>query len=231
MPINVDSPIAIFSQFHELAERIIGIAFRTHNRFGRLLDEAIYKNAIRAECEAAGITPVRQEVEIKVCHEDFAKSYFMDLLCADGLMVEAKTADALTPMHEAQALHYLLLTEMRHGLLINLRPGKVAKRYVSTTLDMNERRRYTIHDSNWIAVNNESQRLRDIYLKLIDDWGAFLHKSLYREALIHFFGGPHAALHKIPIYQGSVVLGTQETFLITKDTAVAMTTLKDGGPS
>lgn len=230
MPIEVESEIRVFSEqeFHVLAEQVIGIVFHVHNDFGRLMEEEIYKQAIRARCETAGIVPARSEVEIKVHYETFEKSYFMDLLFAYGLMVEAKTAETLTKAHHAQALHYLLLAGMQHGLLVNLRPGRVEKQFVSTTLDLAERRRYAVHDSAWNPFNEASRRVRQIFLELLDDWGAFLQTSLYREAIVYLFGGPSVALRRIPIYDNNNLLGTHEVCLIADDTALALTALKDG---
>jgi hypothetical protein len=123
---------------------------------------------------------------------------------------------------------YLLLTGMRHGLLINLRPGQVEKRYVSTTLDMAARRRIVVHDSEWQGSNESSQRLHRLFLGLLSDWGAFLQLSLYREAIVHFFGGPAVALQKIPVYDGEAVIGGHEVCLIADDMALALTALKEG---
>ena len=230
MPIEIDSEIRIISEeeFHALAHRVMGVVFDVHNDFGRMMEETIYQQAIRRRCELAGIVPARREVEIKVRHSEFQKSYFIDLLCACGLMVEMKTVEALSNAHHAQTLHYLLLTEMRHGLLINLRPGEVKKRYVSTTLESAERRRFVVHDTDWQAVNDSSQRLRGIFLELLADWGAFLQTLLYREAIIHFSGGPSVALQRITVYDGNAALATHEVCLIADDTALALTALKDG---
>lgn len=230
MPIEVDSEIRVFSEdeFHALAEKIIGITFDVHNDFGRLMDEEVYKQSIRGRCEAAGIVPARREVEIKVRHREFEKRYFMDLLFACGLMVEGKTVEKLAKAHHAQAIHYLLLAEMHHGLLVNLRPDKVEKQFVSTTLDLTERRRYAVRDSDWTPLNEASERVRVVLLALLDDWGAFLQTSLYREAIVHFFGGPDAALRRIPIYDGKIEVGTHEVCLLASDTALALTAMKDG---
>jgi len=206
----------------------MGVVFSVHNEYGRLVDEEIYQQAIRRRCEAAGIVPARREVEIKVRYRDFEKSYFMDLLFVLGLMVEAKTVEALSNAHQAQALQYLMLTGMQHGLLINLRREKVEKRFVSTTLDLSERQRVVVHNSDWQPVNESSGRLRQIFLELLADWGAFLGISLYREALVHFFGGPSAALRRIPVYDGEAALGTHEVCAIAENTALALTALKDG---
>lgn len=232
MPIEVDADIQVFSEddFHALAYRVMGVIFETHNEFGRLMDEEVYQHAIHKRCEAVGVVPARREVEIKVSYQDFQKSYFMDLLFAAGLMVELKTVETINDAHHAQALHYLLLTGMKHGLVVNLRQEQINRRYVSTTLDLAERRRFILHDSDWQSFSEPSDRLRQILLQLFADWGGFLQTSLYREAIVHFFGGPSRALQRIPIYDGKTAVGSHEVCLITEDTAFALTTLKDGKP-
>lgn len=232
MPIEVDSEIRRFDRdaFHSLAHRVLGIAFDVHNEFGRLLDESIYKRAIALRCAAAGIFPARQEVQVTVRFEGFEKQYFMDLLFALGLMVEAKTVESLTKAHLSQAIHYLLLTGMSNGLLVNLRPERVAHQFVSTTLDLAERRQFTIHDADWRPINEPSRWLRATFARLLADWGAFLQVALYREAIMHFLGGPEVALRKIPIFDGDQSLGFDEVCLLCDDTALAFTALTDGQP-
>jgi GxxExxY protein len=43
----------------------------------------------------------------------------LDLLVADAVVVEIKSVEALTPIHEAQLLTYLKLGGWQVGLLIN----------------------------------------------------------------------------------------------------------------
>lgn len=233
MPIEVDSEIRVLdeSEFHALAHSVMGVVFGVHNEFGRLMEEELYKRLICRHCESVEIVPARREVEIKVRYQDFVKSYFMDLLVACGLMIEAKTVETLNAAHRAQALHYLLLTGMQHGLLINLQSGKVQKEYVSTSLDLLERRRVVVEDSEWRQVNESSRQLKHLVLELLADWGAFLQLPLYREAIMHFFGGASVALQRIPVYDGGTVMETHEMCLITPDTGLALTALKDGRAS
>lgn len=230
MPIEVNSEIRIFDrdEFHALAHRVLGIAFGVHNEFGRLLDESIYKRVLALRCEEADIVPTRQEVQITVSFEEFEKKYFMDLLCAFGLMIEAKTVESLTKAHFSQALHYLLLTGMSHGLLLNFRQERVTHQFVSTTLDLEERRRFTIHDADWRPINQPSRWLFETVARLLADWGVFLQVGLYREAIIHFLGGPEVALRKIPVFDGDHSLGFDEVCLLCDDTALAFTALTDG---
>jgi GxxExxY protein len=43
----------------------------------------------------------------------------MDLVVDDQLVVELKTVEKILPIHEAQLLTYLRLSEIRTGLLLN----------------------------------------------------------------------------------------------------------------
>ena len=49
----------------------------------------------------------------------FIGSHLVDLLVNEVLVFEVKAVDALAPVHSAQVLTYLKLTEKRLGLLIN----------------------------------------------------------------------------------------------------------------
>ena len=46
-------------------------------------------------------------------------AYYLDMLVDGRVIVELKCVDALAPVHEAQMLTYLRLTECPVGLLIN----------------------------------------------------------------------------------------------------------------
>jgi GxxExxY protein len=47
------------------------------------------------------------------------KEYFIDILVENEIILELKAIDALLPLHEAQILSYLRLTNKRLGFLIN----------------------------------------------------------------------------------------------------------------
>jgi len=209
----------------------MGAVFGVHNEYGRLLDEDVYQWNIRERCKRTGISPARREVKIVVTHQDFRKLYYMDLLFANGLMLETKVARRLNDEHRAQTLQYLMLTGMKHGLLVNLRTPEVQKEFVSTTLNLAERRRTTTFDSDWLDINPSCKKLRTIFDSLIKDWGAFLQVSLYREAIIHFFGGPEIVQNRIPVFAGDSKVGTHEVSLLADDTALALTAIKSNKES
>ena len=66
-------------------------------------------------------------------------------------------------------------------------------------------------------IDRSSTRLRELFLSLLSDCGAFLQTSLYREAVIHFFGGPSVAVRRIPIYAGLELVGSHEICLIADE--------------
>ncbi|MCA9120790.1 MAG: GxxExxY protein [Planctomycetaceae bacterium] len=233
MPIEVASEIRILSedQFHSVAHNVMGVFFAVHNAFGRLMEEELYKRVSCLRCEAVGFAPALREVRIIVSCQDFVKAYLMDLLVCSGLMVEVKAVEQLTAAHRTQALNYLLLTGMQHGLLVNLRSNKVTKEFVSTTLDGSERRRLVVDDSNWRDVNAESERVKCHLLELLADWGGFLQLSLYREAIVHAFGGASTVLKRVPIYGDTAAVSTQEVCCLCTDTALALTAIKDNQAS
>lgn len=54
-------------------------------------------------------------------------AYRIDLLVEDAVIVELKSVEALLPVHSAQLLSYLRLTEKRVGLLINFNVDYLVK--------------------------------------------------------------------------------------------------------
>lgn len=229
MPIQVQTPIKVFDQeeYHALNRSILRVVFDVQNDFGRFLDEDLAKREIAARCAEIGITPVEREVRIRVTHERFVKDYFMDLLLASGLMVEAKARDGTAPAHRAQALNYLLLAGMQHGTLVNLRPIRVKHEFVSTRLTPERRRQFSVADAQWKDPNPESLVLKQKMLDLLHDWGAFLEVPLYRDALTFFLGGATAVQKPVEVFGGSQSLGTQTLHLSAPDTAFAVSAVTE----
>jgi len=101
-------------------DRVRQIAYDIHAYHGQGHLEKVYENALAHRMKKAGI-PVEQQHPIKVYDEDgtIIGDYYADLLVDGWLVIELKTAKALTPEHEAQVLGYLKSARLEHGLLIN----------------------------------------------------------------------------------------------------------------
>ena len=137
----------------------------------------------------------------------------------DGVVYELKAVETLNGQHEAQLLNYLFLTDINYGKLINFRPTSVESKFVSTKLNISQRKNYKIDKDNWDSGNKSCQCLEDIIISLLDDWGAFLSILLYNEAICHFLGGMDKIKKPVEIYYNNRVVGHQNMLLIDNDTA------------
>ena len=128
MPIILKHPTRRMSQaeFGDLAYEVMRVVFRIRDELGRFFDEKIYKRELALRVPGAEL-----EVPIEVSHRSFTKLYFLDVLVSGGAVFEFKTVEALTRRHEAQLLHYLLLAELPHGKLVNLRPEILEHKFVN----------------------------------------------------------------------------------------------------
>ena len=225
MPIDVATRITGLGQeeFHALDRQLMGIVFEVHNQFGRFLDEELYKQEIAARWVEANRGTAEREVRLSVIHETFRKDYRMDLLFNGGLMLEAKAADAIVPAHRAQGLNYLFLAGLNYARLVNLRPERVVHEFLSTRLTPEKRRRFKVVERDWQAMTDEGAWLCEKLTDLLNNWGAFLEASLYREAITHFLGGPEQVITKVPVYSDRRRVGEQPVHLLTQDTAFAIT--------
>ena len=107
-------------KINEVTEQIIGAAIEVHRALGPGLLESVYESCLCHELELRGLAVARQvllPVRYKSVQVDCG--YRMDLVVEDLVIVEVKAVEDVLPIHEAQLLTYLRLTDRRAGLLIN----------------------------------------------------------------------------------------------------------------
>ena len=103
-----------------LSHDVIGAAIEVHRVLGPGLLEFIYEDALVIELESRGLNIVRQaEVEVSYKGRQLGNKLRLDILVNDTLIVEVKAIERILPVHEAQLLSYLRLSERKLGLLIN----------------------------------------------------------------------------------------------------------------
>jgi GxxExxY protein len=211
------------TRFHEMNEKVMGLAFRIHSELGRFYHEKIYQNALLEACVSNGFPASNSEVEIKVSHKDYSKSYFVDLLVANGIVYETKTVEAFHENHRKQLLHYLMLLGLSHGTLFNFRAQSLQHEFVSTRLTPEKRSQFSIIDSEWNDIDAASQNCKSILQEILLDWGAFLDTELYTDAITHFLGGSEKVIHTVEVVCGENVMGNQKVHLLNKETAFKIT--------
>jgi GxxExxY protein len=107
-------------QSNEWAKRAIGAALEVHQILGPGLLESAYEECLCRELSLRTIPFERQvpvPLEYKGLQLDCA--YRLDIVVGGFVILELKSVDDLLPVHEAQLLTYLRLTQLWLGLLIN----------------------------------------------------------------------------------------------------------------
>lgn len=104
---------------NDITYKINGAVFEVNRVLGPGFLEKVYENALLIELQSIGLK-VEKQVPVKVLYKgQVAGEYFVDLLVEDRVIVELKTVETLTKIHEAQILNYLKATGLHTGLLVN----------------------------------------------------------------------------------------------------------------
>lgn len=105
---------------NEISHEIIGAALDLHGHLGPGLLESAYECALMFELIQRGLD-VRCQVPMPLMYKSVKldQGYRLDLLVEDKVIVELKSVEFLAPVHYAQLLTYLRLSDKRLGLLIN----------------------------------------------------------------------------------------------------------------
>jgi GxxExxY protein len=105
---------------NELSSKIIGAAIEVHKALGPGLLESAYEECLCYELKLRGLTFDRQRplaVQYKEVKLDCG--YRLDVVVEDRIIVELKSCAKIEPIHGAQLLTYLKLSNIKLGLLMN----------------------------------------------------------------------------------------------------------------
>ena len=222
MPVKVHHPIRrpSESEFSALTYEVMRCVFDIHNEFGRFFDERIYQREL-----ARRLPGVSLEVPLEVTFESFRKTYFIDVLFQGAAPLEFKAVEVITDRHRAQSMNYLLLADLPHGKLVNLRPEQVEHEFINAPLRTAERQRFEVEARDWQDIG--PVKVREWFTTFLRDLGTCLDVTLYEEALAHCASGPASVEHEIEVVSEGVVLGTQKFRLLQPSVAFKVTTLAD----
>ncbi|MBR5193503.1 MAG: GxxExxY protein [Bacteroidaceae bacterium] len=107
-------------ELNELTYKIIGCAYDVHKALGPGLLESTYEKCLCFELEKLGIKYEKQK-ELPINYKGMAidNGYRIDILVEDKIVIELKSVEILQPIHSAQLMTYLKLSQKKLGLLIN----------------------------------------------------------------------------------------------------------------
>ena len=103
-----------------LTRRIIGLAMRVHTRLGPGLLESAYERCLCHEFDQNALAYARQvDLPLNYDGAHLDCGYRADIIFTDEVLLELKSVEHVLPLHEAQLLTYLRLSQCRIGLLLN----------------------------------------------------------------------------------------------------------------
>ena len=104
----------------ELSNLIIGAAIEVHKCLGPGLLESAYEECLCRELSLQGISFERQKnLPVRYKGVDLDCGYRLDVVVENLVILELKAVERLDPIHEAQLLTYLKLSDLWLGLIIN----------------------------------------------------------------------------------------------------------------
>ena len=106
--------------FNDISFLVIQSAIEVHRTLGPGLLESVYRACMIYELRQRNLAVAAEQiVTINYKGVIVEGAYRLDLLVGDSVVVEIKAVEVTLPVHHAQVLSYLRLTNKPIGLLIN----------------------------------------------------------------------------------------------------------------
>ena len=104
----------------ELSKLVIGAAIEVHKQLGAGLLESAYEECLAYEFRLRQI-PFERQKPLPVVYKSVKLEcgYRLDFLVGDLVIVELKSVADFNPVHEAQVITYLKLSQLKLALLLN----------------------------------------------------------------------------------------------------------------
>ena len=103
-----------------ITKQIVGASIDVHRALGPGLLESVYESCLEFDLIEQGLD-VQRQVALPVSYKQvkLEAGYRVDLLVEKQVIVEIKSVERIAPIHKAQLLTYLKVSNLRVGLLIN----------------------------------------------------------------------------------------------------------------
>jgi GxxExxY protein len=107
-------------ELNHLSGIILDASIVVHREMGPGLLESVYQHCLIKELTYRGLA-VQTSYVVPLVYkgEPLEKDYCIDLLVEEEIIIELKAVEAIHPLHEAQLLSYMKLSNRRLGLLVN----------------------------------------------------------------------------------------------------------------
>ncbi len=105
---------------NDISAQILDASIKVHRTLGPGLLESAYETCLAYELRQRGLR-VETQVSLPVVYEGMRidAGYRIDLLVEGQVIIELKAVEKLIPLHEAQLITYLKLSDKRLVILVN----------------------------------------------------------------------------------------------------------------
>lgn len=107
-------------EYNKITAQIIEAAIEVHKELGPGLLESVYEVCLISAMRERGLY-IQKQLVLPVHYKGRAldKDFIIDVLVNDLIVLELKSVEVILPIHEAQLVTYLKLSNKKLGLLIN----------------------------------------------------------------------------------------------------------------
>ena len=125
---------------NKLSSKIIGAAIEVHKILGPGLLESAYEECLCKELSLRDISFERQKpLPLEYKGDKLDCGYRLDVMVEKSIILELKACEEIEPIHKAQLLTYLRLSNLSLGLLLNFNVPLMCDGIVRIVNDFNEK--------------------------------------------------------------------------------------------
>lgn len=212
----------------ELSYTVRGVLFDVFNQLGSMLPERFYQTAVSVGLENKNICCQTEKEFTVEYHGVQVGRYYTDVWIEGGkILLELKVAPAILPLHKAQAISYLKVTDADVAYVVNFGEASLVDErlpnYVreKTAVFQWEENAQPIQSPDPVLMNEILQAVHQVHFEL---GSGFLHQVYRRATMVQLreqnIGFKY--IKEIPIYYQNTHLGNQETRLICVEQKVVL---------
>jgi GxxExxY protein len=214
----------------ELSYLVRGVLFDVHSELGPLLPEKFYQEAVAIGLEKRGVRCETEKLfEVTYCGVQVGR-YYVDVWLEGGqLLLELKVTPEILPLHRAQALSYLKVTEADLAIVANFGTPSLTDARLPNFLRQREaltrERKISLADNSFPQVTSE---LLCALQRVHDELGPGFFHQVYRRATmveLRQQGIVYEYIKRLPVTYRGELLGQQETRLICVQKEVMLATI------
>lgn len=215
----------------ELSYRVKGVLFDVYNRLGSNLPEQYYQSAVAIGLEREGIICETEKLFEVLYRGVQVGRYYVDVWVEQGkLLLELKVQPQILPLHWAQALSYLKVTDADLAIVVNFGAGSLMDERLPNYLRDKQpvftwQNQYANLDTpNPELTNTLLQALYRVHFEL---GSGFLHQVYRRATMVELVhqGIGYQYVKKLPVYYGDTHLGDQDVRLIKVNGEILLATV------